>query len=70
MVKQISEINESENEQHRIRKLNEMLDKSFPVIKNVKLQPIAMHIMKFVPHIKADYLAAVRHCAYLCVHND
>ena len=59
LIKQISEINENESENERIRKFNEMLDKSFPVIRSKKLQPVAMHIMKFIPEIKDTYLAEV-----------
>lgn len=59
LLKQITELNENESESQRIVKFNEMLDKSFPVIHNEKLQPIAMHIMKYIPKIKPKYLAAV-----------
>lgn len=68
LIRQISEINETESEDQRIKKFNEMLDKSFPVIRNKKLQPVAMHIMKFIPQIKPDYLAEVTvHSHFLLV---
>jgi len=59
LIKQITVINETEDETQKTKKLSEMLDKSFPVIKNKKLQPIAMHIMKFLPKIKPKYLTQV-----------
>lgn len=59
LLKQITEISEEDSEQTRAKKLAEMLEKSFPVIRNKKLQPIAMHIMKFMPNIKKEYLTEV-----------
>ena len=62
LMKQITEIHENEPEKTKVKKLNDMLDKSFPVIKNKKLQPVAMHIMKYIPQIKSQYLSQVRKC--------
>jgi len=59
LLKQITEITEKESDRKRDAKLNEMLDKSFPVIKNETLQPVAMHIMKHIPEIKPKYLQIV-----------
>lgn len=59
LLKQITEIHDNEPEKTKIKKLNDMLDKSFPVIKNRKLQPVAMHIMKYIPQIKTQYLTQV-----------
>lgn len=59
LLKQITDIAEEEPEHTRTKRLAEMLDKSFPVIRNSKLRPVAMHIMKFIPRIKEEYLTEV-----------
>ncbi|XP_067933614.1 negative elongation factor B-like isoform X2 [Watersipora subatra] len=59
LIKQITDVHENEPESERMRKLNEMLDKSFLVIRDKKLQPVAMHIMKFIPEIKKEYLSEI-----------
>lgn len=46
-------------EAQRNKKLNELMDKSFPLVKNKELQPVVLHIMKYLPKIKDDYLAVI-----------
>lgn len=55
LLSKISELAAS-NDASKLQKLSDLLEKSFPVIKNTELRPIVMGLMTQIPDIKEEYL--------------
>ncbi|XP_064649137.1 negative elongation factor B-like [Lineus longissimus] len=55
LLSKISELAAS-NDESKLQKLNDLLEKSFPVITNTELRPIVMGLMTQIPDIKEEYL--------------
>lgn len=58
LVQQISDVASGDNEE-RYKKLESLLEKSFPVIKVKSLRPVVMAILKHLPQIKDEYLEKI-----------
>ncbi|XP_046566584.1 negative elongation factor B-like [Haliotis rubra] len=58
LVNGISDLANS-NREDKIKKLEELLVKSFPVIKVKTVRPVVMNILKHLPQIKEEYLTQI-----------
>lgn len=58
LLERIKELAESQDK-NKIKTLNDLLSKSFPVIKVKSLRPVVMCIMQHLPKIKQEYLNVV-----------
>ncbi len=58
LLQRISEVAEG-NDKSKYKILNELLSKSFPVVKVKALKPVVLGIMKYLPKIRPEYLQVV-----------
>ena len=58
LLQRINTIAESSNPD-KLKTLNDLLERSFPVVKVASLRPVIMCIMKHLPSIKTEYLDAI-----------
>ncbi|XP_013392917.1 negative elongation factor B [Lingula anatina] len=59
LLKRVAELSSGEDK-GKNKQLNELLEKSFPLIKVKSLRPIVMCVMKHLPKIKDSYLAQIK----------
>ena len=58
LLQRINTIAES-SDPDKLKTLNDLLERSFPVVKVASLRPVIMCILKHLPSIKPDYLDAI-----------
>ncbi|CAH1787231.1 unnamed protein product [Owenia fusiformis] len=58
LIQQVTTLSQNESKGNQ-KILNELLEKSFPVIKSKTMRPVVMAVMKHIPKIKQEYLKKI-----------
>lgn len=56
LIQQITELGNQDHGKERDKKLRELLQKSFPVIRIKTLRPVVMAVLKHMEHVDEKYL--------------